>query len=302
MIARMALLTGLVAASPLAALDFVLPSTARVTVVRDTDPDRYAAPVGVFAEGKLPTVAVDGTVARSVWRIEASGLTPLQVMRPLRDQIERAGYDVVLDCSAQECGGYDFRFATETLPGPNMYVNIRAFQFVTGIMGPEDAPERVVTVLASSSSSSSHVQIIQAEATRAPETPPPERESEDDFADVFLGQGHIILQGLEFETGTSELGRGPFSRLEALAALLADRPSLTIALVGHTDTIGGLEANIALSRQRAQAVRGRLIEVHGIDPERIDAEGMGYLAPVASNLNAEGREANRRVEAIVLRE
>ena len=49
-------------------------------------------------------------------------------------------------------------------------------------------------------------------------------------------------------------------------------------------------------------MRARLISEYGIDPARIEAEGMGYLAPVASNLTEAGRQANRRVEAILLSE
>jgi outer membrane protein OmpA-like peptidoglycan-associated protein len=71
-------------------------------------------------------------------------------------------------------------------------------------------------------------------------------------------------------------------------------------LVGHTDSVGGLSGNIALSKRRAQSVRQRLIDTHGVDPSRLDAEGMGYLSPAASHLTPEGREANRRVEVIVL--
>ena len=56
----------------------------------------------------------------------------------------------------------------------------------------------------------------------------------------------------------------------------------------------------ALSRQRAEAAERYLVQRHGIDPSRLSAEGAGYLAPVASNLTAEGREQNRRVEVVLL--
>lgn len=302
MIARAALVAGLAFASPLAALELALTPNARLTVERNTAPDSYSAPVGVFADGKVPELVVEGQIDRSVWRIEAPGLTPLQVMRPLRDQIEAAGYSVILDCAAETCGGYDFRFATETLPGPNMYVNIRAFHFLTAIKGPQESPREVVTILSSSSASSAYAQVIRAstilEQTPADTAPVPS----DDFAQIFLAQGHIVLSALEFNSGTSDLGQGPFPRLAALAAFLKERPTVRIALVGHTDTVGGLNANIALSRLRAQSVRERLISAHGIAPDRVEAEGVGYLAPVASNQTAQGRDANRRVEAVLLGE
>ena len=80
------------------------------------------------------------------------------------------------------------------------------------------------------------------------------------------------------------------------------RPNLRVALVGHTDTVGGLDTNIALSRARAQSVRDRLISAFDADATRLDAEGMGYLSPIAPNLTEEGRRQNRRVEVILVRE
>jgi hypothetical protein len=101
-----------------ASLELPLPVSAKQTVTRDTAQDRYFAPVGVFADGALPTQMIEGAVARSAWRIEAAGLTPLQIIAPMRDQLEAAGYALALDCAAAECGGYDFRFAAEVLPAP----------------------------------------------------------------------------------------------------------------------------------------------------------------------------------------
>jgi OOP family OmpA-OmpF porin len=112
--------------------------------------------------------------------------------------------------------------------------------------------------------------------------------------------GHAILPGLAFGTGSADLGEGQAASLEELAAFLKANPDARVALVGHTDATGSLEGNTALSRRRAQAAVDYLTGRHGINAARISAEGAGYLAPVASNLTAEGREQNRRVEAVLL--
>ena len=90
-----------------------------------------------------------------------------------------------------------------------------------------------------------------------------------------------------------------YGSLKDLAAFLEEVPDGTLVLVGHTDTVGDLETNIRLSKRRAEAVRTRLIGSFNVDPRRVQAEGNGYLSPVASNLTEAGREANRRVEAIL---
>tara|TARA_R110000787_G_scaffold4227_6_gene16369 strand:- start:728 stop:1651 length:924 start_codon:yes stop_codon:yes gene_type:complete len=291
------------------ALELSLPANATQTAERNTSPDRYAAPVGVFAEGQVAKIDIEGDVRRAAWRMDSLGLTPLQVMRPLRAQLLAGGFEVVLDCASQTCGGFDFRFATETLPGPNMYVNIRAFHFVTAMRPSVTAPKEVITVLASTSATSAYVQIIQAGklaegsvavAATAELPTTTQADAPLDISGQLLSVGHVVLNDLDFATGTSDLGEGPFASLDTLAAFLKAQPAIKVALVGHTDSVGGLDGNIVLSRRRAQSVRSRLIDAYGVDAGRMDAQGMGYLAPVASNLNAAGREANRRVEVVVL--
>ncbi|WP_236951445.1 OmpA family protein [Ketogulonicigenium robustum] len=71
-------------------------------------------------------------------------------------------------------------------------------------------------------------------------------------------------------------------------------------MVGHTDATGALAANQAVSTARAAAVRQRLINENGVNPAQLDAAGAGYLAPRASNADADGRALNRRVEVVVL--
>jgi outer membrane protein OmpA-like peptidoglycan-associated protein len=282
------------------AVELQLPLGAQPMATRDTGQDRYFAPVGPFAGGTLPTQMIEGAIARSAWRIEAVGLTPLQIIAPLRAQLEAAGYELVLDCAAAECGGYDFRFAAEVLPAPNMYVNIRNYHVVTGLRGHG---AEAVNIIASASSGASFVQVIQA-GGEAPEpvvaTAAVATATVPVQGDELLRDGHLVLGGLEFESGTAELGAGPFEALAQLAQTLRGQPDLRIALVGHTDNIGSLEGNIALSQGRAQAVREQLIAQYGIDGARLEVHGIGYLSPLMANTTQEGREANRRVEAVVL--
>ncbi|MEP1768052.1 MAG: OmpA family protein [Sulfitobacter sp.] len=284
------------------AVELQLPTNARQMVTRDTVQDRYFAPIGVFADGVVPMLQLDGDVARSSWRIDQAGLTPLQLLAPMRAELEKAGYEIALDCAALACGGYDFRFETEVMPAPNMYINIRNFHALTAVQG-----QNAVTVLASATSGATFVQIIQAGAAAADSSiapvanlPRPVATAQGDLAHELQVNGHAVLSGLVFESGTSALGVGPFEVLPELAQAMTARPEMRIALVGHTDNIGGLENNIALSRSRAAAVRGRLIETYGIAAQRLEAQGMGYLAPYTSNQTEAGRETNRRVEAVVL--
>ncbi|MEM8655055.1 MAG: OmpA family protein [Pseudomonadota bacterium] len=309
-------LTALLCASagPVLALQLELPSNARQTAARDSALDRVAVASAPFADGVVATQNIDGPVKRRSYRIPSPGLTPLQILAPLHDQVVAAGYTTLLDCDADTCGGFDFRFAIDVLPAPNMYVNIRSYHFVSA--RHSDTGD-AIWLLASSAPDAGYLQVVQVGPEDAALVVPPSptqpepapavvseapAEPATDLGQRLLSTGSIILRSLDFAVGTTNLGEGRAPELEQIAQLMADRPNLRIAVVGHTDTVGGLEANIAVSRARATAVRNRLVERYNVPAARIEAGGMGYLAPVASHLTAAGREANRRVEVIVLEE
>lgn len=291
-------------AGPALALQLQLPQNARQTAARDSVLDRVAVATAPFADGAVAVTTIDGPVKRRSYRVPSPGLTPLQLLAPLRDQVVAAGYDLLLDCAAETCGGFDFRFAIDVLPAPNMYVNVRSYHFLSA-QHPRSGD--ALWLLASTAPEAGYLQVVQV-GTQEAATPAPVAPivggaaPATDLAARLLENGSVILRSFDFALGTTNLGDGPAPELEQIAALLTDRPTLRIAVVGHTDTVGALEANIAVSRARASAVRDRLIARYGVAPDRIEAAGMGYLAPVASNLSTEGREANRRVEVILLDE
>ena len=74
--------------------------------------------------------------------------------------------------------------------------------------------------------------------------------------------------------------------------------ALKVFVVGHTDNVGGLEGNMKLSQDRADAVVQALVHDHGIAASRLKSFGAGPYAPVASNDTEDGRAKNRRVELV----
>ncbi|WP_245964132.1 OmpA family protein [Roseovarius spongiae] len=308
-------------APPADAFELKLPGNGALAREVVRDPDTYLVPVGPWSDGGLPTLDVSGRVVQQAWRIVIDGITTLQIMRPLAAQLTEDGFEILFQCAGQECGGFDFRFGTDVLPAPDMFVDLFDYRFLSA-RGP--GPQ-YVTVLVSYTSGTAYVQIIHVGADDAappriepdagsrPVAPPEpgqttETEAPPDdgaAAPSTLGarleqKGHAILSDLEFDTGSAALGKGPFASLDALATYLKANAARRVALVGHTDTVGGLDVNVALSRRRAASVLERLATKHGVPRAQLEADGMGYLAPIAPNLTPEGREANRRVEAVLL--
>lgn len=290
----------LFAAIPASAQELILPEGARQLTERVRQFERYDLPVGVFDGELIPVQSLEGQITARTWRAGVGSKTTLQVFDPLRAQIADAGFDIVLDCAAVTCGGFDFRFATTVVPSPDMYVAIRDYYFLSAVRGNE-----ALSLLVSRNPPDAYIQTIHVTpvaegASSDPGRVAPSPETVVPIAEVLQRDGHAILSGLDFGTGADTLGPGPFSALAELAQALRQTPEMRVALVGHTDNVGQLERNILLSKRRAEAVRSRLIEAYDIDGARLEAEGMGYLAPITSNATPEGRETNRRVEAVVL--
>jgi OOP family OmpA-OmpF porin len=263
-------------------------------------PDSAHFATGPWRDGALPQATHEGVVTRQAWQIRAPGVTTLQLLRPLRAQLAEAGFETQFSCDTDACGGFDFRFALEVILPPHMRINLADFRYLVAANGPDQIELIVSRTPQVGFVQVTHVgpegqDVAKADAPSLQNVPP----TGDHFADRLETTGSAVLEGLTFATGSSQLGPGPFDALQDLADYLAATPGRRVALVGHTDAEGALEANIALSKRRAGSVLERLVSQYGVVRGQLDAQGMGYLAPRASNLTDEGRAANRRVEVII---
>ena len=98
-----------------------------------------------------------------------------------------------------------------------------------------------------------------------------------------------------FKTNSYQLSSDYRDFLDEIVARLLNNSNQVIEIIGHSDSIGSIEDNLVLSKNRAQAVANYLIE-NGIKKSRISVDGKGELNPISTNDTAEGRALNRRVE------
>jgi OOP family OmpA-OmpF porin len=291
------------------ALDLVWPAEAE-QVSRETGPTAgYRIATGPYDGTAVPVREVAGELSEEIWRIPGDIGAPTAMLEVLRGQLTAQGYEIAFSCADRICGGFDFRYALPIAEGPAMHVDLGAFHYLSATRVTDRGPDHVVLTI-SRGGERGYVHLAHlAPPGAAPEPPTsPTRQSEagtDAEPEAGLiaqlaATGAAVLSDVTFETGASSLSGDRYDSLDVLASYLADDPTRRIVLVGHTDTEGSLEANIAISRTRAAAVRSYLIESLGVDPAQIEAEGIGYLAPRASNSDPEGREANRRVEVVLI--
>ena len=128
----------------------------------------------------------------------------------------------------------------------------------------------------------------------------------EDAPSVVQVEGALLEAGLFqttailFEFDRSTLLPVSERTLNVVGEVLVRHPEVNIEVAGHTDSAGPEDYNLRLSRARAMAVRGYLLDRFALAPERIEANGYGEAQPVASNATETGRVLNRRVEFRVL--
>jgi OOP family OmpA-OmpF porin len=319
------------AAYPALSLTFEFPGPAQQTFTTPATVTSYGLPTGPWAAGSTPVRQIEGRQQQTAWQLQTPDLSSLEIISPLRDQLREAGFSIVFECATESCGGFDFRFDAAVLPEPDMHVDLGDFRFVSARREGPEGPE-AVSLMVSRSASAGYVQVTtvspqtskpalsggsggtalmasdadgtlitgaEASVTLSTATNPSLAPDSNGIAARLLTGGAIVLDGLQFATGAADLEEGRYESLAGLAEWLKANPDKTIALVGHTDASGSLDANIAVSRRRAASVRTRLTEAYGIPADQIEAQGVGYLSPRDTNLTEEGRTNNRRVEAIL---
>ncbi len=295
-------------------LDFPAPATVLAQMQNPAGSDSIAT--GPWLPTGMQIRTVEGALDTTSYRITTADLTTLQLLAPLRDQLRADGFTVLYECEAVACGGFDFRFGLNILPEPDMHVDIGDYRYLAATRSSPTGDE-VVGIIVSRSSSAGFVQVSRVGGSLPPAAvslstqsalplpvPPPTTAPISAATPTDIGTrletgGAIALDDLVFASGADTLEAREYASLATLAAYLKANPDRSITFVGHTDASGGLDGNITLSRRRADSVRRRLITTHNVPAAQVQAEGVGYLSPRASNLTEQGRTANRRVEVML---
>jgi outer membrane protein OmpA-like peptidoglycan-associated protein len=105
----------------------------------------------------------------------------------------------------------------------------------------------------------------------------------------------VLPESIWASARTANLAAAAGAKLEPLAALLASNPDYQVVIEAYTDNKGDEVTLQQLTQERARILSDRF-QAAGVDPSRIQANGMGASNPLASNATLNGRSRNRRVE------
>ncbi len=270
---------------------------------------------------------LEGALTRLVYVAPASR-SPLEVLRNYEDEVKLAGGDIVFTCKDESCGGdatrasgggggnsslmqyflmekdikdaafsngrcaldrpiSDQRYTTARIPQANgeAWIAIHTYQLVDDLYC-KALNGRTIAVI--------HILEPKARDQKMVVV------SADAMAKSLGASGKIALYGIFFDTNKTDIKPESAPTLAEIAALMKADSKLAVLIVGHTDSVGGFDYNVDLSKRRAEAVTALLAKSYGVPPARLRAAGVGMMAPSASNDAEEGRARNRRVELVKL--
>jgi outer membrane protein OmpA-like peptidoglycan-associated protein len=108
----------------------------------------------------------------------------------------------------------------------------------------------------------------------------------------------IDLYGIHFDFDKATIRPEAADTIADIAETLRLNPGWRLLINGHTDSTGKAAYNMQLSQRRADAVKAALVNGHGIDPGRLETQGLGSSQPKGRNDTLQGRKQNRRVELV----
>jgi OOP family OmpA-OmpF porin len=110
-----------------------------------------------------------------------------------------------------------------------------------------------------------------------------------------------VRLNVEFDFDKADIRPRYHDELKTVGDFMNKYPDVNMAIEGHTDSIGTDEYNQRLSQRRVDSVKNYIVEKFNIDGKRIKATGYGESRPIADNSTDEGRQRNRRVEAVSIK-
>ena len=103
----------------------------------------------------------------------------------------------------------------------------------------------------------------------------------------------VFASEVYFDFGKHELRRDADTVLFQITTYISDKENLHIKITAHTDSIGSLKNNLALSNRRSEAVKAALATM-GIADSLLTINTYGETMPASTNHTEDGRQLNRR--------
>ncbi|MGB0966819.1 MAG: OmpA family protein, partial [Halocynthiibacter sp.] len=134
------------------------PLPAQLSASETSDLSSFNLVTGAWVDGGIPAIALEGGVSKQAWRLPSSELTSLQILDPLRRQLENEEFSLVYECETDACGGFDFRFAADVFPEPGMHIDLNDFRFLSARRTSDAGTSEALTIMISRTNDTGFVQ------------------------------------------------------------------------------------------------------------------------------------------------
>lgn len=275
-----------------------------ITHYQTRDFDEAVMPVKSIADRDKVAATDLATAEGRITRIDYSvpgNKSALEVMRNYEQALAGAGFQTVFQCDGDRCGrdmsGYLANSEKVMPPGFNASFDPKNRYLVARRSNPQGDVHVLLWVAEDGANNRTLVfeQVVDAKPMATGQV---SVLTAADLKKSIDATGSVAIYGIHFDTAKADIKPESRPSLDEMAKLLAANPSMRVYIVGHTDNVGNLTANLDLSQRRAEAVAKALAGMK-IDAQRMVAKGVASLAPVASNANDAGRARNRRVELVL---
>lgn len=267
---------------------------AKIYQSKKVDTETITIPVAINASEKTP-LQLTGDLSRHLYTVE--NVSTLKVYENYKAALTNAGFTFVSQCELEQCGNekqytklgseisitqsvYNWHskpyylLGKKSLPTGDVYVAL--------FIGGYEAQVGIQQIILQEKAVQTGLVAVNAEGLKQ----------------QIDAEGKALIYGIYFDTGKAEIKAESKPTLDAIGELLKRNPDLLLYVVGHTDDTGDGEANVILSKQRADSVVAALIKDYQIAANRLQAQGVGPYAPASNNTSDAGKQKNRRVELV----
>lgn len=245
---------------------------------------------------------LEGRITAITYRVSGQK-SPLEILRNYKQATASKGFDTLFECTGYDECGSDFSRVLKRIGPAAKFDGASLYRDSRVMVSKRQAAEgdSYLLLMARAYPEEGLTEVFQEVVDVQPMAQGQVKlEESSELKKSLDATGRVAVYGVHFDTNKTDIKAESRPALEQMAQLLKDDPALKVYIVGHTDNVGALDANLELSKRRAEAVSKALSGDFGIASERLGAYGVASLSPVASNTDDAGRALNRRVE-IVLR-
>ncbi|MCB2033919.1 MAG: OmpA family protein [Ottowia sp.] len=281
-------------------------------------------PVDKGGEPVAPKVLEARGQRSSLQYLVPPGRSPLEVLRNYQQAYKAQGFETVYECAGPACGASEVSlhgFDLGRLLVPANYASAIGDNSPAACAGGAFVGDLRYAVLQNKASGAAmalmswkpgnvsaycdeaafkkHASVFLVRVQPQARAQTMETLSASELGQSLTATGKVAVYGILFDTNKSDIKPESRPSLEQIGALMKQNPGIRLHVVGHTDNVGGFDANLGLSKRRAEAVAAALTKDFGVARERLTANGVASLAPVQSNADEAGRARNRRVELVL---